>query len=116
MFYGNFWIHLSLISVLFAGQMNCLAFSQNKKIKLGESFVLQTGETAETENGKLKISLKGVGRTISESGEVEYAELQIRLNKTEQTITISERGDAKKIVGDYVIKLVNAESFGKTNC
>lgn len=116
MFYRNLLIYLSLISVLLAGQMNSLAFIQNKKIKLDEVFILQPGETAEIENTKLKITLKSVGRTISESGEAEYAELKIWLNKSEQTLHISEKGNRKKVIGDYVIELINAESFGKTNC
>ena len=109
-------IYLSLISVCLAGQIASFAFIQNRIIKLDEPFILQTGETAEVENTKLKINLKGVGRTISESGEVEYAELKIRLNKSEQTLQISEKGNRKKVIGGYVIKLINAESFGKTNC
>lgn len=116
MFCRTFLIYLSIISVFLAGQINFLAFVQNKKINLGESFVLQTGETAEIENTKLKITLKSVGRTISEGGEVEYVELKIRLNKSEQTLQISEKGNGKKVIGNYVIKLINAESFGKTNC
>lgn len=116
MFCRNLLIYLSLISVCLAGQISSLAFVQNKKIKLAEPFILQTGETAETENTKLKITLISVGRTISESGEVEYVELKIRLNNSEQTLQISEKGNRKKVVGDYVIKLINAESFGKTNC
>ena len=65
---------------------------------------------------KRKIQLKGIGRTISESGETEYAELKVWLNKSERTITISERGNASKNVGRYIIKLINAESFGKRHC
>lgn len=91
-------------------------FAQNKKVKLGETFILNPDETAETEDGKLKVRLKGVGRTISESGETEYAEFQVWLNKQEQNITISERGNSRKTVGNFVIELINAESFGKTNC
>lgn len=116
MFCRNLLIYLSLISVCLVGQINSFAFIQNKKIKFDESFILQTGETAETENTKLKINLKSVGRTISQSGEVEYVELKIRLNNSEQFLQISEKGNRKKVIGNYVIKLINAESFGKTNC
>lgn len=90
--------------------------AQTRKVKLNETFILQTNETVQTEDGKLTIRLKGVGRTISESGETEYAEFQVWLNKKEQNITISESGDSKKTVGNFVIELVNADSFGKKNC
>lgn len=92
------------------------ASSQIRKVNLNENFRIQPGETVQAENGKLKIRLKGVGRTISESGETEYVELQIQLNKSEQIVVISERGNPAKAVGSYVIKLINAESFGKTSC
>lgn len=112
----NILINLWLVITLFAGQINCAMFMQSKMVKFDEAFVLQPKETAETEDGKLKVTLKGVGRTISESGETEYAELKILLNKQEQNITISERGNSKKAVGRFTIELLNAESFGKTNC
>lgn len=87
-----FLIYLCLILILLIGQANCAAFTQTKKVKFGKAFTLKTNEAVETEDGKLKVRSKGAGRTISESGEVEYVELQVWLNKSEQTIKISERG------------------------
>jgi len=111
-----FLIYLCLILILLLGQANCAAFAQTKKVKFGETFTLKTNEAVETEDGKLKVQSKGAGRTISESGEFEYVELQVWFNKSEQRIEISERGAGTKTVGDYVIELVDAESFGETNC
>lgn len=112
----NYLISLWLVLTLFAAHTNCLPFEQNRKIKLNETFTMKSGETVETGDGKLKVRLKGVGRTISESGEVEYIELQVWSSKSEQSITISERTNGTKTVGNFVIKLVNAESFGKAHC
>src|SRR5688572_18636209 len=110
MFDGKLLVHLWLISILLIGQANCSAFAQTRKVKFGETFTLKLDETVETEDGKFKVQLKGVGRTISGSGEVEYAELRVWFNKLGQLITISERKNASKIVGNYIVKLVNAES------
>lgn len=112
----NFLVYLSLLLILLTGHLNCALFAQAGKVKFGETFTLKPDEAAETEDGKLKVELKGVGRTISESGETEYVELKVWFNKSEQTIIISERGKASENVGDYIIKLVNAESFGKAHC
>ncbi len=111
-----FLIHLWLALTLLVGQADCFMSAQNRKVKLDETFTLQPDELIETEDAKLKIRLKGVGRTISESGESEYVELQVRLNKSERLIVISERSNGTETIGDYVIKLVNAESFGKAHC
>lgn len=111
-----FSIHRWLVLLLIIGQANYLVHAQTGKIKLNEIFTLQRDESAETEDAKLRISLLSVGRTISESGEVEYVKLQVRLNKSERLITISEGGNRTAIAGNFVIKLINAESFGKTNC
>lgn len=109
-------VHRWLVLLLLFGQANCFVFAQTRKVKLGETFTLQTGETAETEGAKLKVRLSGVGREISESGEVEYVELQVRLNKSERLIVISERKNRAAVVGNFIIKLVNAESFGEAHC
>ncbi len=108
----NFLIHLWLILTLIVGQANCFMLAQNRKVKFGETFTLQLDEMVETEDAKLKIRLKDVGREISASDEVEYVELQVRLNKSEQLIVIRERTEGTKTVGDFVIELINAESFG----
>ena len=112
----NFPIVLCLVLTLFAGQAVCLPFEQTGKIELNKIFTLQSGETVETKDGKLRVKLKSVGRTISESGETEYIELTVWVGKSERIITLDERGGASKIVGNYFIKLINAESFGKTHC
>ncbi len=108
-------ILLILLGAFFA-QASCSAFAQNRKIKLNETFTLQPGEAAETEDARLKVQLKEVGREISESGEVEYVKLQIRFEKSEQSLVIREENSAAKVVGDFLIELIDAESFGKTNC
>ena len=106
----------------FSAGQSCLIsankmFSQNKKVKFSEIFTLKPDETAETEDEKLKVKLKSVGRTISESGETEYAELEIRLNNSERKLQISERRKKNSVkAGNYIIKLINAESFGNVNC
>ena len=105
-----------LVLLLLIGQANCLVFAQTRKVKFEETFTLRRDETAETENAKLKIRLSGIGREISESGEVEYVELQVRLSKSERLITIRERKNRTAVIGNFIIKLVNAESFGETNC
>lgn len=107
-------VNLSLI-LLFA-PITCLQSSQPLQIKFARPFILQTGEQAKTRDGKLRIRLKGVGRKISESGEAEYIELQIRLDSSEQFIKISERGNRLRTIGKYAIELINAESFGRAHC
>lgn len=107
---------LSLVLLVFAGQLNCSVFEQSKRVKSGEDFTLYPDETALTEDKKLKISLKGVGRKISESGETEYAEFTTVFNGSKQTFIINERGAMEKIIGGYIIKLINAESFGNQHC
>ena len=106
---------LLLVGLLF-GQTNCSTVVRIRKIKLNETFTLQPGETVETEDSRLKVRLKEVGRSISESGEVEYVELQIRFEKSEQSLIIREGDSAAAIVGDFLFELINADSFGKTNC
>lgn len=109
-------IHFGLILLCLAGQGNCFISAQNRKIKFRETFALQPDETAETEDAKLRVRLKGVGRTISEGGEVEYVELLVNWNKSERLIVISERTKGTAVVGNYLIKLIDAESFGKAHC
>ena len=111
----KFSVQWWLVLLLLIGQANCLVFAQTRKVKFEETFTLRRDETAETEDAKLKVRLSGIGREISESGEVEYVKLQVRLNKSERLITISERKNRTAIVGNFIIKLVNAESFGETN-
>ena len=111
-----FIMQLFLILSLFAGQMNCSAFAQNRTVKFDESFVMRPKETVVTEDKQVKITMNGVGRKISESGEVEYVELEINLNNSSQTLIISERENRSKSVGKYIIELINAESFGKAHC
>ena len=106
-----------LLAGLLFGQANCSAFAQKtEKIKLNETFTLQTGEKVETEDARLKVQLKEVGRNISEGGEVEYVRLFVRTEKSARTITVSEKENSKIEIGDFIIELINAESFGKTNC
>lgn len=105
-----------LVLSLLVAQANYPVFAQTRQVKFDETFTLRPGETVETLNAKLKVRLSGVGRAISESGEVEYAELQVRFNKSERLITISERKKRTATVGNFVIELVNAESFGKASC
>ena len=107
----RWWFALSLL----VAQANYSVFAQTKRVKLGETFTLHSGETAEAEVGKLTIRAS-VGRTISESGEVVFVKLRVRLNKSERLITISERKNRTATVGNFIIKLVAAESFGKTYC
>ena len=105
-----------LVLALFISQMYCSIFGQTGKVKFDEAFTLRSGETVETEDAKLSIRLKGVGRTISESGEVEYVELQVTLNKSERRINISESKNQTAVIGNFIIKLINADSFGEANC
>lgn len=107
----RWWLVLSLL----VSQANYPVFAQTKRVKLGETFTLRSGETAETEDAKLTIRAS-VGRTISESGEVVFVKLQVRLNKSKRLITISERKNRTATVGNFIIKLVAADSFGETNC
>lgn len=79
----NYLISLWFILTLLAGQANCALIAQNRKVKFNEIFTLQPDEIVETEDGKLKVRLKTVGRTISESGEVEYVELQVQWSNTQ---------------------------------
>ena len=110
-----FLITISIILSAFFGQA-CSVFTQNRQVKFNEAFNLKPKETVKTEDKKLEITLKGVGRTISESGEAEYAELQIKVNNKTQELTINERENSTATVGNYIIKLINAESFGQTHC
>ena len=80
---NNILIHLWLIWSLLGGQANCAVFSQNDgKVKFNEAFTLRPDERVRSDDGKLRVRLKGVGRTISEGGEVEYVELQVWHNKS----------------------------------
>ena len=111
-----FLVQLFLILSLFAGQMDCSVFAQNRTVKFDESFKMRSKETVVSEDKQLKITLSGVKRKISESGEVEYVELEINLNKSSQTLIINERRNRSASVGKYIIELINAESFGETYC
>lgn len=113
---NKFSVYRWFVFLLLVLQANYFVLAQSRRIKLDEIFVLQSGESAETGDAKLKIRLSTVGREISESGEVEYIELQVRFNKSERLLTISERKNRTAIVGNFTIRLVNAESFGKTHC
>ncbi|HQU82484.1 MAG TPA: hypothetical protein PKY59_05140 [Pyrinomonadaceae bacterium] len=107
---------LQFILMLLVIQTVSFAFVQNGKVKFDEVFTLRKGETAETEDAQLKIRLLSVGRSIAESGEIEYVELQVKTRRSERNIVISEKGNRERKVGIYTIELVDAESFGDTNC
>lgn len=107
---------LPVVLLLLIIQGGSFAFVQNGKIKFDEVFTLRKGETAETEDAQLKIRLLSVGRSIAESGEIEYVELQVETRRSERNIVISEKGNRARKVGIYTIELVDAESFGDTNC
>jgi hypothetical protein len=113
----NYLFSLWLISFLLIGSANCMSFLRDKKVRFGETFTLKRNETAMSKDGKLKVKLNGVGRTISESGEFVYVQLQVNLNTTKRKITFSKTGKKGAVtVGDYIIQLVSAESFGETYC
>lgn len=107
---------LPVVLLLFIIQGGSFTFAQSLKIKFNEVFTLRKGETAETKDSRLRIRLLSIGRSIAESGEVEYVELQVRTQRSERNIVISEKGNSARKVGIYTIELVNAESFGDTNC
>lgn len=107
---------LPVVLLLFIIQGGSFTFAQSLKVKFDEVFMLRTGETAETKDSRLRIRLLSIGRSIAESGEVEYVELQVKTRRSERNIVISEKGNRERKVGIYTIELVNAESFGDTNC
>ena len=106
---------LLLFGLLF-GQANCSTFAQTGKIKLNETFTMQPEETVETEDARLKVRLIEIGREIAESGEVEYVKLQVRFEKSEQSLTMREGNPNAQAVGDFLIELIDADSFGKAGC
>lgn len=112
----NFSVRWWLFLLLLISQLNCFSLAQTRKVKFDETFILRADETAETEDAELKIRLSGVGREISEGGEVEYVELTVRLNKSERQLTLNERKNRSSVVGNFIIELINAESFGERNC
>lgn len=112
----NFSIYRWLVLLLLlVSQANYSVFAQNRKVKLGEIFTLYSGESAETEDAKLKILSASVGRTISEDGEAVFVKVRANLNKSERLLTFG-RGEQTAVVGNFIIHIIDAESFGKTYC
>jgi len=107
---------LPVVLLLLIIQGGSFTFAQSLKVKFDEVFTLRKGETAETEDAQLNIRLLSVGRSIAESDEIEYVELQVKTRRSERNIVISEKGNRDRKVGIYTIELVDAESFGNTNC
>lgn len=56
-----------IILMLLIGNASCSAFAQTREVRFDETFTLRPDETVKTKDGKLKVRLKGVGRTISEA-------------------------------------------------
>jgi hypothetical protein len=81
----------------------------------GESFKLEPKEKVSIKDAKLIIQLMGVRRSWRADGKGEFvdAEIVATLGATEQRQWM-KIGD-EVIVGDYLVKLLGAYPFGKTN-
>lgn len=102
-------IYVALVCI----SANCWLLPQGVKVKFDRTFTLEPTDSVRTEDRKLKLELKEVGREISESGEVVYVELKVQTDNAEKLIKLRFGKDAAHTVGNYIIKLISAESFGK---
>lgn len=89
--------------------------SDGREAMPGESFKLESKEKVSIKGTKLSIQLMGVRRSWRADGKGEYVDAEIitTLNSTEQRQWMNI-GD-EVTVGDYLVKLLGAYPFGKTN-
>lgn len=89
--------------------------TNGREAMLGKSFKLESKEKVSIKDTKLVLQLNGVRRSwlADGKGELVDAEIMITLDATEQRQWIQIGGEV--VVGDYLVKLLGAYPFGKTN-
>ena len=86
----------------------------NFQAGLGEEFMLRVDETVNIKSEPLKITLIMIGREWTEDAEYAFADLAVKINGEEGTISLNV-GD-QWIVGGFEITLLSADPFGDTGC
>jgi len=117
---SSFMLCLSLLAGCGAGMNNGQAGkwlkADGREVAIGERFKLSRDEKASVKDTALTVQLKSVRRTwyVDGKGETVDADIIFTLDKKEQREWV---GIGEKVtIGDYVVELWGADSFGKTSC